>query len=134
MRDITLIGNLTRDFELKVLQNDSTVANSAVAVNARSKDPKTGEWKDGDAHYFNISVWGEVQAENVIESLSKGDRVFVFGQVNMKEVEQDDGSKRVYTEVRVQHIGPELRWATCSIQRNGKGGNTKKYSTPEEVF
>ena len=44
MRDITLIGNLTRDFELKVLQNGSTVANSAVAVNARSKDPKTGEW------------------------------------------------------------------------------------------
>ena len=70
----------------------------------------------------------------MIESLSKGDRVFVFGQVNMKEVEQENDSKRLYSEVRVQHIGPELRWATCSIQRNSKGDSTKKYSTPEEVF
>ena len=137
MRDITLVGNLTREFEYKALTNNSVVANGAMAVNSRKKDPMTGEWKDGDPHYFNLSVWGEVQAENVLESLDKGDRVLVYGQVNMKNVEADDGSKRIYSEVRVQHIGPELRWATCSVSRNVKNGNgtsTPNNTTPEEPF
>jgi len=134
MRDITLVGNLTREFEYKALSNNSVVANGAMAVNSRTKDPKTGEWKDGEPHFFNLAVWGEVQAENVIESLDTGCRVIVYGQVNMKNVEADDGTKKVYSEVRVQHIGPELRWATCSVTRNAKGSSTPKYDTPEEVF
>ena len=134
MRDITLVGNLTREFEYKALSNDSVVANGAMAVNSRTKDPKTGEWKDGDPHFFNLAVWGEVQAENVIESLDKGTRVIVNGQINMKTVTDDDGNKKTYSEVRVEHIGAELRWATCSVNRNAKGNSTPKYNTPEEKF
>ena len=77
------------------------------------------------------------QAENVIESLDKGCRVIVHGQVNMNTVEADDGSKRLYSEVRVEHIGPDLRWATCSVSKNVKNGNgtsTPNYTTPEEPF
>tara|TARA_B100000700_G_scaffold185865_2_gene204823 strand:- start:13748 stop:14155 length:408 start_codon:yes stop_codon:yes gene_type:complete len=134
MRDITLVGNLTREFEYKALSNDSVVANGSMAVNSRTKDPKTGEWGDGDPHFFNLAVWGEVQAENVIESLDKGTRVIVNGQINMKTVTDDDGNKKTYSEVRVEHIGPELRWATCSVARNAKGNSTSKYNTPEEKF
>ena len=108
MRDITLVGNLTREFEYKALSDTSVVANGSMAVNSRQRDPKTGEWSDGEPHFFNLAVWGEVQAENVIESLDTGCRVIVYGQVNMKNVEADDGTKKVYSEVRVQHIGPEL--------------------------
>lgn len=130
MREMTLVGNLTRDFEVRFFE-DSAVANSAVAVNHRYKDEKTGEWKDSDKpHYFDIAVWGTKQADNVVESLGKGDRVLVVGQVNMKQVEQEDGTKKTYTEVRVEHIGPELRWATANVSRNPKG----KAQAPEEVF
>ena len=137
MRDITLVGNLTREFEYKALSNTSVVANGSMAVNSRIKDPMTGEWSDGEAHFFNLAVWGEVQADNVCESFDKGCRVIVHGQVNMKTVEDDDGNKKMYSEVRVQHIGPELRWATCSVSRNGKNGNgtsTPNYTKPEEPF
>ena len=130
MREMTLVGNLTRDFEVRFFE-DSAVANSAVAVNHRYKDEKTGEWKDSDKpHYFDIAVWGTKQADNVVESLGKGDRVLVVGQVNMKQVEQEDGTKKTYTEVRVEHIGPELRGATANVSRNPKG----KAQAPEEVF
>ena len=130
MREMTLVWNLTRDFEVRFFE-DSAVANSAVAVNHRYKDEKTGEWKDSDKpHYFDIAVWGTKQADNVVESLGKGDRVLVVGQVNMKQVEQEDGTKKTYTEVRVEHIGPELRWATANVSRNPKG----KAQAPEEVF
>ena len=130
MREMRLVGNLTRDFEVRFLE-DSAVANSAVAVNHRYKDEKTGEWKDSDKpHYFDIAVWGTKQADNVVESLGKGDRVLVVGQVNMKQVEQEDGTKKTYPEVRVEHIGPELRWATANVSRNPKG----KAQAPEEVF
>jgi len=133
MREMTLVGNLTRDFEVRFFE-DSAVANSAVAVNHRYKDEKTGEWKDSDKpHYFDIAVWGTKQADNVVESLGKGDRVLVVGQVNMKQVEQEDGTKKTYTEVRVEHIGPELRWATANVSRNPKG-TAAKAQAPEEVF
>ena len=124
MRDITLVGNLTRDFEIRFFE-DSAVANSAVAVNHRFKDPKTGEWKDSDKpHYFDIAVWGKNQADNVVNSLGRGDRVLVMGQVNIKQVEMEDGTKKSYTEVRVEHIGPDLRFATAKVNRNPKGSGT----------
>jgi single-strand DNA-binding protein len=134
MRNITLVGNLTRDFEVRFFE-DSAVANSAVAVNHRFKDQKTGEWKDSDKpHYFDIAVWGSKQVDNVVDSLGKGDRVLVVGNVNMTQKEMDDGTKKTYTEVRVEHIGPELRWASASVTRNPKGGGTSTSKGPEAEF
>lgn len=136
MRNITLVGNLTRDFEVRFFE-DSAVANSAVAVNHRFKDIKTGEWKDGDKpHYFDIAVWGTKQADNVVDSLGKGDRVLVVGTLNMTIKEMSDGTKKTYPEVRVEHIGPELRWATATVNRNPKGGgdNTGKVEVAEGPF
>ncbi len=133
MRDITLVGNLTREFEYKALSDTSVVANGSMAVNSRQRDPKTGEWSDGDPHFFNLAVWGEVQADNVCESFDTGCRVIVHGQVQMKTVTDEDGNKKTYSEVKVQHIGPELRWATAVVKRNDKGGS-KKFTTPEADF
>ena len=134
MRNITLVGNLTRDFEVRFFE-DSAVANSAVAVNHRFKDQKTGEWKDSDKpHYFDIAVWGSKQVDNVVDSLGKGDRVVVVGNVNMTQKEMDDGTKKTYTEVRVEHIGPELRCATAKVNRNPKGGGDSTGKGPEGPF
>lgn len=134
MRNITLVGNLTRDFEVRFF-DDSAVANSAIAVNNRFKDPKTGEWKDSDRpHYFDIAVWGSKQVDNVVDSLGKGDRVLVVGNVNMTQKELDDGTKKTYTEVRVEHIGPELRWAVAKVNRNPKGDGANQGKGPEGNF
>lgn len=125
MREITLVGNLTRDFEVRFFE-DTAVANSAIAVNSRYKDKETGEWKDADKpHYFDISVWGTKQADQVVESLGKGNRVIVVGNMDMTVKELDDGTKRTYPQVRVEHIGPDLRWATVKVSRVEAKGSFK---------
>ncbi len=65
-------GNLTNDPELRYTNNGTAVANFGLAINTRIKDAD-GSWRDGDTHFFRVNVWRD-QAENVTESLSKGNR------------------------------------------------------------
>jgi single-strand DNA-binding protein len=132
MNNLTLVGNLTRDFELR-FGDGWAVANSAIAVNKSWFNKKTNEW-DEKTTFFNISVWGESETSNVVESLSKGDRVIVAGEMQVGSYEDDNGDKRVTAEVRVSEIGPALRWASASITRNPKKDSGSSYSTPEEKF
>ena len=69
MNTIILVGNLTRDFELR-FGDGYAVANSGIAVNKRWFNKSTNDW-DEKTTFFNISVWGEGETENVVESLSK---------------------------------------------------------------
>jgi len=132
MNTITLVGNLTRDFELRFGDNYA-VANSGLAVNKRWFNNKTNDW-DEKTTFFNISVWGEAETSNVCESLSKGDRVIVTGEMQVRSYDDDNGEKRTAAEVRVSEMGPALRWATVSVTRNPKSEGGSSYSTPEEKF
>jgi len=132
MNTITLVGNLTRDFELRFGDNYA-VANSGLAVNKRWFNNKTNDW-DEKTTFFNISVWGEAETSNVCESLSKGDRVIVTGEMQVRSYDDDNGEKRTAAEVRVSEMGPALRWATVSVTRNPKSDGGSSYSTPEEKF
>jgi single-strand DNA-binding protein len=131
MNTITLVGNLTRDFELR-FGDGYAVGNSGIAVNKRWFNKSTNDW-DEKTTFFNISVWGEGETENVVESLSKGDRVIVTGEMQVRSYDDDNGEKRTAAEVRVSEIGPALRWATASVTRNPKsdGGSSLP---PEEKF
>ena len=132
MNTITLVGNLTRDFELRFGDNYA-VANSGLAVNKRWFNNKTNDW-DEKTTFFNISVWGEAETSNVCESLSKGDRVIVTGEMQIRSYDDDNGEKRTAAEVRVSEMGPALKWATVSVTRNPKSEGGSSYSTPEEKF
>ena len=68
---ITLIGNLTGDPELRFTPSGAAVANFTVASTPRTFDRQSSEWKDGDTMFLNCSIWRQA-AENVAETLSKG--------------------------------------------------------------
>lgn len=121
---VTLVGNLTRDPELRFTTGGKGVASFGLAVNRRYQ--VNGEWQD-QTSYFNIVAWGQL-GENAASSLTKGMRVVVSGRLEQREYQNREGEKRTAIEINADEIGPSLRWATASIERNprsegGQGGN-----------
>src|SRR3954468_2994035 len=122
--NITLVGNLTDDPELRFTPSGAAVANFTVASTPRFLDKQSNEWKDGDALFLRCSVWRQA-AENVAESLQRGARVIVTGRLKQRSYETKEGEKRTVYEVEVDEIGPSLRYATAKVnkvQRSGGGG------------
>lgn len=121
---LTVIGNLTDDPELTFTPSGAAVANFTVASTPRTLDRQTNEWKDGNPLFIRCSVWRQV-AENVAESLQKGQQVIVHGALNIRNYERKDGSKGTSVEMNVYEVGPSLRFATAKVTkatRSGGGG------------
>lgn len=120
---ITVVGNLTGDPELRFISSGAAVVNFTVASTPRTFDRQSNEWKDGDTLFMRCSLWREA-AENVAESLTKGMRVIVTGRLVARSWEQN-GEKRTVTEMQVDEVGPSLRYSTAKVtrtQRSGGGG------------
>ena len=103
---VVLVGNLTRDPELRHTPSGTAVCKLRVAVNTRQKDPATGQWGD-KPNYFDVTVWGN-QAESCSQFLSKGRPIGVDGRLDWREWEAQDGSKRQAVEIiadTVQFLG-----------------------------
>jgi single-strand DNA-binding protein len=113
---ITIIGNLTADPELRFTPSGQAVANFTVASTARFFDKAKNEWAEGDTTFIRCSVWREM-AENVAESLAKGQRVVVTGTLKVRQYETDKG-KGTSVECDVEEVGPSLKWASAKITRN----------------
>ena len=92
INEVTVVGNLTRDPELRFTQAGLAVCNASVAVNRRWQNKTTQEWEE-KVSYIDVTVWG-VHGQNVAESLRKGDRVFVNGRLEQRSWEDDAGNKR----------------------------------------
>ena len=119
---ITLIGNLTGDPELRFTPSGAAVANFTVASTPRTFDRQSSEWKDGDTMFLNCSIWRQA-AENVAETLSKGMRVIVQGRLKSRSYADREGNRRTVFEVDVEEVGPSLRYATAKVNRtSGQGG------------
>src|SRR5260370_33675378 len=118
---ITIVGNLVGDPELRYTPTGQSVANFRVASTPRFLDKQTNEWKDGDSLFLACNVWRQV-AENVAESLQRGSRVIVSGRLRMRSYETKEGEKRTVIELEVDEIGPSLRYATAKVQRMSRSG------------
>jgi len=104
MRDLNMVflmGNLTRDPELRYTPNGQAVANFAVATNRVWKDGE-GETKDS-VEFTEVVVWGKT-AENVANYLKKGRKVHLIGRLQTRSWEAQDGSKRQKTEVVANNV------------------------------
>jgi len=102
---VVLVGNLTKDPELRHTQSGMAVCSLRLAVNTRRKDD-TGQWVD-KPNYFDITVWGN-QGERCAQYLSKGRPVGVDGRLEWREWETPEGNKRQAVEVvadTVQFLG-----------------------------
>ena len=118
---------------LRFTPSGAAVANFTVASTPRSFDRQSNEWKDGDTLFMRCSIWREA-AENVAESLTKGTRVIVQGNLVQRSYETSEGEKRTVVELQVDEIGAALRYATAKVTRkqsNGNGG--ARESRPAEA-
>lgn len=113
---VTVVGNVTRDPELRFTNNGQATAQFGIAVNRRWQNRQTQEWEEA-VSYFDVVCWREM-AENVSESLTKGTRVVVSGRLEQRSWETQDGDKRSKIEIVADEVAPSLRWATASVTRN----------------
>jgi single-strand DNA-binding protein len=119
--NVTVVGNLTNDPELRFTPSGAAVASFTVASSSRVLDKTTNEWKDGETTYLRCSVWRQY-AENVAESLTKGTRVMVTGRLKQRSYETREGEKRTVMEIEVDDVGPALRYATAKVNRVQRSG------------
>lgn len=118
---ITVVGNLTADPELRFTPNGAAVANFRIASTPRVFDRQTNEWRDGEALFLSCSVWRQY-AENVAETLRKGMQVIVQGRLKSRSYDDREGQKRTVFEIDVEDVGPTLRFATATVNRSTGGG------------
>lgn len=120
---VTLVGNVTRDPELRYTTGGRGVASFGLAVNRRYQS--NGEWQE-QTSFFDIVAWGTL-GENAAESLNKGTRVVVVGRLEQRSWDTQEGDKRSKIEVVADEIGPSLRWAKAQVEKvartGGEGGS-----------
>jgi single-strand DNA-binding protein len=119
--NITLVGNLVDDPELRFTPSGQAVAKFRVASTPRFLDKQTNEWKDGESLFLTCNVWRQA-AENVAESLTRGMRVIVQGRLKQRSYETKEGEKRTVFEVEVDEVGPSLRNASAKVTKASRGG------------
>ena len=115
---ITVVGNVTSDPELRFTQSGAAVANFTVASTPKKFNKQTSQFEDGETLFMKCSVWQE-QAENVAESLARGQRVVVTGVLVSRSWEdKETGQKRTVMEMKAEEVGPSLRWATAKVTKS----------------
>ncbi len=129
---LTVIGNLTSDPELKFTGSGAAVANFTIASTPRVFDRTTNEWRDGDALFLRCSVWREY-AENVAETLKRGNRVLAQGRLRQRTYENRDGERRTVVEMDIDEIGPALRFATASVYRAQREGAAPRSADAQRI-
>ena len=120
---ITIVGNLVDDPQLRYTPTGNAVANFRVASTPRFMDRQTNEWKDGDSLFLSCNVWRQA-AENVAESLQRGMRVIVSGRLRQRSYETKEGEKRTVYEVEVDEVGPSLRNASAKVNKSSRSGSS----------
>jgi single-strand DNA-binding protein len=122
---ITIVGNLVEDPNLRFTPSGQAVASFRVASTPRFRDQQSGEWKDGESLFLTCNVWRQA-AENVAESLQRGMRVIVQGRLKQRSYETREGEKRTVYELEADEVGPSLKSATAKVnktQRQAGGGS-----------
>jgi single-strand DNA-binding protein len=127
---ITVVGNVTRDPELKFLNSGQAALKLSIAVNRRWQNRQTQEWEER-VSFFEVVGYGAM-AENAANSLTKGARVIVSGRLEQRSWETENGDKRSIVEINADEIGPSLKWATAVVTRTprAEGSNFQSSDRP----
>jgi single-strand DNA-binding protein len=119
--NVTVIGNITRDPELRYTTGGRAVTSFGLAVNRRYQ--VNNEWQE-QTSFFDVVAWAQL-GENTAASLNKGARVIVSGRLEQRSWETQDGEKRSKIEIIADEIGPSLRWATAKVERTDRSGGDR---------
>lgn len=115
---VTVIGSITEP-TLRFSDSGKAIASFSVASTPRVKNGE--QWEDGETTWFRVSAFDQM-AENIAESLVKGDRVIVQGRFKTRSYQTDAGETRSGLELVAEEVGPALRWATAKPVKAGGGG------------
>jgi single-strand DNA-binding protein len=118
--NITVVGNLTRDPEMRYTANGQSTVSFGVAVNRSWRNQQTNEWEERTS-FFNIVCWRQL-AENVAATLKRGMRVVVTGRLEQRSWETEQGEKRSVVEIVADEVGPSLVFATAEVHRIERSG------------
>ncbi|WCZ36028.1 single-stranded DNA-binding protein [Corynebacterium heidelbergense] len=124
--NISGIGNLVADPELRYAQNGKAILNLRIAFNRRRKTD-SGQWEDADSAYVSAALFDQ-QAERMAQHLTKGDKVAVMGQLKHREYETKEGQKRTSTEVQF----PIVEKIEKAPQAGGNGGGWSQNQQPQQ--
>lgn len=111
-----LVGNLTREPELRYTSSGKAFATIGVAHNRRFR--KGDDWEE-QTSFFNVVCWGDM-AENVASSLVKGARVVIVGRLEQRSWETDTGDKRSVVEIVADDVAASLAFATAEVSRTAR--------------
>jgi single-strand DNA-binding protein len=127
---VTFEGNLADDPQTRFTPSGKQITEITVLVNQRRQN-NDGEWIDGEPTRHVVRTF-KTLAENIVESLAKGDRVFVHGTVTTEAwSDKQSGEKRTAQRVLAEVVGPSLRWATVRITKTTR--NASAHEQPHEV-
>lgn len=131
VNSITVVGNITRDPELRETKSGKSVLELGVAVN-RSRPDGNGGWTE-ETSFIDVTVW-EKQVENVTASCPKGTRVLVVGRLDQDRWETEEGDKRSKHRLVADVVAPSLEWATAEVTRNPKGSKDGAPAVDDDDF
>jgi single-strand DNA-binding protein len=114
--EVTLIGNLTQDPELRFTTNGLSVTTLRVACSERKRDA-AGNWGDGDTLYINASIWGEAGQE-ITQKLIKGNSVIVTGKLRSRDYTNDAGEKKTIFEILAKNVAQLIKANKAPVQNN----------------
>jgi len=129
---ITVVGNLVADPEPRFSQAGKSWVTFRVASTPRVRDRQSGEYVDGEALWLGCRAFGDL-ADHITQSLSKGTRVIVQGRLSQRSYTDNQGTERTSLDLDVDAIGPELRFATATVQRAQRGGSGASSTPPASV-
>lgn len=140
INQVTLLGNLTRDPELRYTPSGTAVINFSIATNRSYKDKETDEWKEV-ADYHDVVFWAK-SAEIIAQYLTKGKKVLVQGRLQTRSWETKEGRKRYKTEVVGRDfilLSPKDKIEKAPPPTNGdkdgvKKGKSEAEKKADEVF
>ena len=130
---VTVVGNLTKDVELRFTNSGIPVANFTVASTPRTFDKQTGQWQDGEALFMRCNVWRDY-AENVAESLFKGTNVIVQGHLKQRSYQDKEGNNRTSIEMDVLEVGPALRYGKATFTKVNRNAGNGGFSGPQQGY
>ena len=121
MTNITIIGNVVSEPELRFTPNGAAVANFRIANTPRRYNSQTNQWEDGEYMFLTCNAWKQL-GENVAETLQKGMRVIVQGKLKSRSYQTREGENRTVFEIDVDEVGPSIKYATAQVARNPREG------------
>lgn len=143
---VTLVGNVTKEPELRFTPAGHPVTNFSIAVNHRKK--QGDEWVEDGTSFYDCTAWRAL-GENVAGTITKGQRVIVVGQQRIRKYDRKDGGTGLAVDIQVDEVGPAVSkangqqaprqaapaasaWGTPTPQPQQGGGNA--WGTDEPPF